>query len=202
MTEVFVTLGFTDLSCQVSGRLGFKLAPRVYTAFTDSLAALLTSLPKSDVPLNPYAEASYFICLPMIIHDLVVIAFRGSMASVRYDRWPENGVYDRREADVSRLLLSFATEYIREEWEWDSRSPINEGGRNGTESHQGWDWTSEQRDGINVFPTGLSDPNNVPFFSVEDAPIWITSLGYQLYLVHDDSEVHPTLWRKMCRWMN
>ncbi|KAJ7927883.1 hypothetical protein B0H13DRAFT_2312060 [Mycena leptocephala] len=45
-----------------------------------------------------------------------------------------------------------------------------------------------------VFPTGLSDPNNVPFFSVEDAPIWITSLGYQLYLVHDDSEVHPTLW--------
>ncbi|KAJ7829535.1 hypothetical protein B0H13DRAFT_2372596 [Mycena leptocephala] len=45
-----------------------------------------------------------------------------------------------------------------------------------------------------AFPTGLSDPNNVPFFSVEDAPIWITSLGYQLYLVHDDSEVHPTLW--------
>jgi hypothetical protein len=47
---------------------------------------------------------------------------------------------------------------------------------------------------LQAFPAALSDPNNEPFFSVEDATIWITSLGYQLYLVHDDSEVCPTSW--------
>ncbi|KAJ7836096.1 hypothetical protein B0H13DRAFT_1913266 [Mycena leptocephala] len=41
-----------------------------------------------------------------------------------------------------------------------------------------------------AFPAALSDPSNEPFFSVEDATIWITSLGYQLYLVHDDSELN------------
>ncbi|KAJ7910556.1 hypothetical protein B0H13DRAFT_1876662 [Mycena leptocephala] len=37
---------------------------------------------------------------------------RGSMASVRYDRWPENGIYDRRDADIVpkfRKILTTST---------------------------------------------------------------------------------------------
>ncbi|KAJ7851756.1 hypothetical protein B0H13DRAFT_2359851 [Mycena leptocephala] len=33
------------------------------------------------------------------------------------------------------------------------------------------------------------DPTNDPFFSVENATTWITSLGYQLYLLQDDTVV-------------
>ncbi|KAJ7911671.1 hypothetical protein B0H13DRAFT_2660420 [Mycena leptocephala] len=40
-----------------------------------------------------------------------------------------------------------------------------------------------------AFPAALSDPTNDPFFSVENATTWITSLGYQLYLLQDDTVV-------------
>ncbi|KAJ7739456.1 hypothetical protein DFH07DRAFT_943934 [Mycena maculata] len=38
-------------------------------------------------------------------------------------------------------------------------------------------------------PDALGDPGNVPFFSVENAPHWITSYGYQLFLESEDSPV-------------
>jgi hypothetical protein len=37
-----------------------------------------------------------------------------------------------------------------------------------------------------AFPPALGDSTHDPFFSVEHAPDWITSRGYQLYLEHDD----------------
>ncbi|KAJ7342760.1 hypothetical protein DFH08DRAFT_811104 [Mycena albidolilacea] len=37
------------------------------------------------------------------------------------------------------------------------------------------------------------DPAHSPFFSIEEAPSWITSHGYQLFLTHDDSET-ATSW--------
>ncbi|KAJ7303133.1 hypothetical protein DFH08DRAFT_977204 [Mycena albidolilacea] len=44
-----------------------------------------------------------------------------------------------------------------------------------------------------AFPSALSDPAHSPFFSIEEAPSWITSHGYQLFLTHDDSET-ATSW--------
>ncbi|KAJ7801380.1 hypothetical protein B0H14DRAFT_2615353 [Mycena olivaceomarginata] len=40
-----------------------------------------------------------------------------------------------------------------------------------------------------AFTDALRDPDNDPFFSVEDAPSWKTSLGYQLHVMHDDLEI-------------
>ncbi|KAJ7824717.1 hypothetical protein B0H14DRAFT_2596999 [Mycena olivaceomarginata] len=40
-----------------------------------------------------------------------------------------------------------------------------------------------------AFTHALGDPDNDPFFSVEDAPLWITSSGYQLHVLHDDLEI-------------
>ncbi|KAJ7862404.1 hypothetical protein B0H14DRAFT_2575473 [Mycena olivaceomarginata] len=40
-----------------------------------------------------------------------------------------------------------------------------------------------------AFTHALGDPDNDPFFSVEDAPSWITSSGYQLHVLHDDLEI-------------
>ncbi|KAJ7129118.1 hypothetical protein C8R46DRAFT_1202508 [Mycena filopes] len=45
-----------------------------------------------------------------------------------------------------------------------------------------------------AFPPALADPHHDPFFSVKDAPFWITSFGYQLWLTHDDSESGPSRW--------
>ncbi|KAK6981621.1 hypothetical protein R3P38DRAFT_2664122 [Favolaschia claudopus] len=39
-----------------------------------------------------------------------------------------------------------------------------------------------------TFPVALSDPAHEPHFSVEDAPNWITSQGYQLYLEHSSED--------------
>ncbi|KAK7024855.1 hypothetical protein R3P38DRAFT_3532708 [Favolaschia claudopus] len=40
-----------------------------------------------------------------------------------------------------------------------------------------------------TFPVALSDPAHEPHFSVEDAPNWITSQGYQLYLEHSSEDL-------------
>ncbi|KAJ7777669.1 hypothetical protein DFH07DRAFT_936687 [Mycena maculata] len=40
-----------------------------------------------------------------------------------------------------------------------------------------------------TFFNALGDPDNDPFFSVENAPNWITSHGYQLFLQSDESTV-------------
>ncbi|KAJ7835672.1 hypothetical protein B0H14DRAFT_3871012 [Mycena olivaceomarginata] len=46
-----------------------------------------------------------------------------------------------------------------------------------------------------VFPDALAAPDHDPFFSVENAPSWITSLGFQLYLTYDDdSGDSNSLW--------
>ncbi|KAJ7679782.1 hypothetical protein B0H17DRAFT_1139056 [Mycena rosella] len=45
-----------------------------------------------------------------------------------------------------------------------------------------------------LFPEEVGHPTNDPFFSGENATAWITSLGYQLYLEHDDSVIATTLW--------
>ncbi|KAF8213032.1 hypothetical protein K438DRAFT_1957613 [Mycena galopus ATCC 62051] len=45
-----------------------------------------------------------------------------------------------------------------------------------------------------VFPDALAAPDHDPFFSVENAPSWITSLGFQLYLMYDDSGDSNSLW--------
>jgi hypothetical protein len=37
-----------------------------------------------------------------------------------------------------------------------------------------------------AFPSALSDPAHNPFFSIEEAPSWITSHGYQLFLTHNN----------------
>ncbi|KAK7008302.1 hypothetical protein R3P38DRAFT_3211304 [Favolaschia claudopus] len=39
-----------------------------------------------------------------------------------------------------------------------------------------------------TFPVALGDPAHEPHFSVEDAPNWITSRGYQLYLEHSSED--------------
>ncbi|KAJ7172777.1 hypothetical protein C8R43DRAFT_1208781 [Mycena crocata] len=45
-----------------------------------------------------------------------------------------------------------------------------------------------------AFTSALAESTHDPFFSVENATQWITSLGYQLYLEHDDSEVSQSSW--------
>ncbi|KAJ6629794.1 hypothetical protein B0H10DRAFT_2184143 [Mycena sp. CBHHK59/15] len=40
-----------------------------------------------------------------------------------------------------------------------------------------------------AFPDALGDPTNDPFFSVENAPHWMTSYGYQLFFESDESPV-------------
>ncbi|KAJ6533650.1 hypothetical protein B0H19DRAFT_1272287 [Mycena capillaripes] len=45
-----------------------------------------------------------------------------------------------------------------------------------------------------AFTGEVSNPAHDPFFSVENAALWITSLGYQLYALHDDSVVSVTRW--------
>ncbi|KAJ7938731.1 hypothetical protein B0H13DRAFT_2301368 [Mycena leptocephala] len=45
-----------------------------------------------------------------------------------------------------------------------------------------------------AFTEALSDPNHDPFFSAEDAPSWMTPLGYQLYALQDDSATSNTRW--------
>ncbi|KAJ7912488.1 hypothetical protein B0H13DRAFT_1874864 [Mycena leptocephala] len=45
-----------------------------------------------------------------------------------------------------------------------------------------------------ALPAALSDPTNDPFFSVENATTWITSLGFQLYLLRGDTVVFTSLY--------
>ncbi|KAJ6619645.1 hypothetical protein B0H10DRAFT_1946692 [Mycena sp. CBHHK59/15] len=45
-----------------------------------------------------------------------------------------------------------------------------------------------------AFPEQLGDSGHDPFFSVENAPNWVTSFGYQLYLDHDDAVTPSSLW--------
>ncbi|KAJ7920615.1 hypothetical protein B0H13DRAFT_1867343 [Mycena leptocephala] len=45
-----------------------------------------------------------------------------------------------------------------------------------------------------AFPPALGDPTHDPFFSVENAPDWITSRGYQLYLEHDNGNIAVGSW--------
>ncbi|KAJ7804925.1 hypothetical protein B0H14DRAFT_2611872 [Mycena olivaceomarginata] len=45
-----------------------------------------------------------------------------------------------------------------------------------------------------AFPSALGDPSHDPFFSVENAPVWITSHGYQLYLQHNDADDSLSMW--------
>ncbi|KAJ7936884.1 hypothetical protein B0H13DRAFT_2430847 [Mycena leptocephala] len=47
---------------------------------------------------------------------------------------------------------------------------------------------------LQAFTDALTNPHHDPFFSVENAPLWITSLGFQLYALHDDSVIHTTHW--------
>ncbi|KAJ7912629.1 hypothetical protein B0H13DRAFT_1874611 [Mycena leptocephala] len=45
-----------------------------------------------------------------------------------------------------------------------------------------------------AFPPALGDSTHDPFFSVENAPDWITSRGYQLYLEHDNGDIAVGSW--------
>ncbi|KAJ7247238.1 hypothetical protein C8J57DRAFT_1523021 [Mycena rebaudengoi] len=45
-----------------------------------------------------------------------------------------------------------------------------------------------------AFTEALGNPAHDPFFSVENAPSWMTSLGYQLYVLHDDSVESTVSW--------
>ncbi|KAJ7090164.1 hypothetical protein C8R44DRAFT_892070 [Mycena epipterygia] len=45
-----------------------------------------------------------------------------------------------------------------------------------------------------AFSPPLGNASHNPFFSVENAPSWITSFGYQLFLEHDETVVHPIAW--------
>ncbi|KAJ7709399.1 hypothetical protein B0H14DRAFT_2646279 [Mycena olivaceomarginata] len=45
-----------------------------------------------------------------------------------------------------------------------------------------------------VFSDALGDPNKDPFFSVEDAPSRVTSSGYQLHALHDESVISSSFW--------
>jgi hypothetical protein len=40
----------------------------------------------------------------------------------------------------------------------------------------------------------ITDPNKDPFFSVEDARLWMTSSGYQLHALHDESVISASFW--------
>ncbi|KAF8180260.1 hypothetical protein K438DRAFT_2171820 [Mycena galopus ATCC 62051] len=45
-----------------------------------------------------------------------------------------------------------------------------------------------------VFTATIGNPTHDPFFSVENAPSWMTSLGYQLYVLQDDSVESTASW--------
>ncbi|KAJ7040166.1 hypothetical protein C8F04DRAFT_1391946 [Mycena alexandri] len=45
-----------------------------------------------------------------------------------------------------------------------------------------------------AFPDALALPDHDPFFSMENAPSWITSHGLQLYLMYDDSVTPDSPW--------
>ncbi|KAJ7210231.1 hypothetical protein C8J57DRAFT_1540030 [Mycena rebaudengoi] len=45
-----------------------------------------------------------------------------------------------------------------------------------------------------AFTVALGNPAHDPFFSVENAPSWMTSLGYQLYVLQDDSVESTVSW--------
>ncbi|KAJ7094163.1 hypothetical protein C8R44DRAFT_749669 [Mycena epipterygia] len=45
-----------------------------------------------------------------------------------------------------------------------------------------------------AFSPPLGNASHNPFFSMENAPSWITSFGYQLFLEHDETVVHPIAW--------
>ncbi|KAJ7860306.1 hypothetical protein B0H13DRAFT_1901072 [Mycena leptocephala] len=45
-----------------------------------------------------------------------------------------------------------------------------------------------------AFPPARGDSTHDPFFSVENAPDWITSRGYQLYLKHDNGDIAVGSW--------
>ncbi|KAJ7216253.1 hypothetical protein C8J57DRAFT_1255339 [Mycena rebaudengoi] len=45
-----------------------------------------------------------------------------------------------------------------------------------------------------AFIEALGNPAHDPFFSVENVPSWMTSLGYQLYVLHDDSVESTASW--------
>ncbi|KAF8137737.1 hypothetical protein K438DRAFT_1996766 [Mycena galopus ATCC 62051] len=45
-----------------------------------------------------------------------------------------------------------------------------------------------------VFPDAIADPGHNPFFSVENAPRWVTLHEFQLYLTYDDSVITTSLW--------
>ncbi|KAJ6468184.1 hypothetical protein DFH09DRAFT_1345234 [Mycena vulgaris] len=45
-----------------------------------------------------------------------------------------------------------------------------------------------------AFPEKVSRSAHEPFFSVEGAPLWMSSFGYRLYLEQDDSVIPTTLW--------
>ncbi|KAJ7718067.1 hypothetical protein B0H16DRAFT_1797924 [Mycena metata] len=45
-----------------------------------------------------------------------------------------------------------------------------------------------------AFPDALALPDHDPFFSLENAPSWITSQSLQLYLLHDDSVIPDSPW--------
>ena len=47
---------------------------------------------------------------------------------------------------------------------------------------------------MQAFTEALGNPAHDPFFSVENAPSWMTSLGYQLYVLHDDSVESAVGW--------
>jgi hypothetical protein len=47
---------------------------------------------------------------------------------------------------------------------------------------------------IQVFTATLGNPAHDPFFSVENAPSWMTLLGYQLYVLQDDSVESVASW--------
>jgi hypothetical protein len=48
---------------------------------------------------------------------------------------------------------------------------------------------------MQAFMDILSNLKNDPFFSVDIAGFWISSLGYQLDLLHDDSVTSSIRWR-------
>ncbi|KAJ6565037.1 hypothetical protein DFH09DRAFT_1082148 [Mycena vulgaris] len=47
---------------------------------------------------------------------------------------------------------------------------------------------------MQAFTEALGNPAHVPFFSVENMLSWMTSLGYQLYVLHDDSVESTASW--------
>ncbi|KAJ7652738.1 hypothetical protein DFH06DRAFT_1418342 [Mycena polygramma] len=47
---------------------------------------------------------------------------------------------------------------------------------------------------LSAFTDSVGKSGHDPFFSLENPALWITSLGYQLYSLHDDSVISGTRW--------